>query len=353
MFCVSAVAGGTMFYRWRRMEEEDRGRVWRLYGWFTALMACGSCFGAVAWAARMTSLANGFKGNIFTNTNAQVTSFAALAYSWQPVFLVTYAIEFMCICTTNLMVLDRMSVFAAPEYEGLQKRWAAAGRVVMAAVVLGNAVGLAANAAAAVHYQKAAEAQSTASAYYADNNTKDGRRFASLSQEEVQLAGSILSVQSLVEVAVLLVIVLAFVAVGVFSARRVSSRLLDVDESSAAAVTGRALRLRMLGTTAFIFATFVLRAAFSTMFAVALQLRDKLSESCPKLCDECHNVYYLITQWMAYTPEFQLLIVLVSSPLALLVALWGMTPNTTLQLMRSSKQEAMVSIQPMKRVLGK
>jgi len=26
-----------MFYRWRRMEEEDRGRVWRLYGWFTAL----------------------------------------------------------------------------------------------------------------------------------------------------------------------------------------------------------------------------------------------------------------------------------------------------------------------------
>jgi len=56
----------------------------------------------------------------------------------------------------------------------MQKLWAAAGRVVMAAVVLGNAVGLAANAAAAVHYQKAAEAMSTASAYYAANNTKDG-----------------------------------------------------------------------------------------------------------------------------------------------------------------------------------
>ena len=113
----------------------------------------------------------------------------------------------------------------------------------------------------------------------------------------MQLANSILSVQSLVEVAVLLVIVLAFVVVGVLSARRVSSRLLDVDESSAAAATGRALRLRMLGTTAFIFVTFVLRAAFSTMNAVALQLRDKLSESCPKICDECHNVYLLRSGW--------------------------------------------------------
>ena len=42
------------------MEEEDRGRVWRLYGWFTALMTCGSCFGAVAWAARMMGLVNFF-----------------------------------------------------------------------------------------------------------------------------------------------------------------------------------------------------------------------------------------------------------------------------------------------------
>ena len=49
-----------MFYRWRRMEEEDRGRVWRLYGWFAALMACGSCVGAVAWVAQMMSAVNVF-----------------------------------------------------------------------------------------------------------------------------------------------------------------------------------------------------------------------------------------------------------------------------------------------------
>ena len=48
---------------------------------------------------------------------------------------------------------------------------------------------------------------------------------------------------------------------------------------------------------------------------------------------------------MAYTPEFQLMIVLVSSPLALLVALWGMTPKTTLQLMKSSKRQALFPLE--------
>ena len=33
---------------------------------------------------------------------------------------------------------------------------------------------------------------------------------------------------------------------------------------------------------------------------------------------------------MIYTPEFQLTITLISSPLALLVALWGMTPQVLL-----------------------
>jgi len=85
-------------------------------------------------------------------------SLLALGYSWRAAFLVTYAVEFLCLSAAKLMVLDRMSVFAAPQGARLQKRWAAAGRVVMAAVVLGNAVGLAANAAAAVHYHKAAQA---------------------------------------------------------------------------------------------------------------------------------------------------------------------------------------------------
>ena len=357
-----------MFYRWRRMEEEDRGRMWRLYGWFTALMACGSCVGAVAWAAYMMSLVNGFTGPT-APTAAQQSLLFANSYSWRAAFTVTYAIEFLCLSAAKLMVLDRMSVFAAPQGARLQKRWAAAGRVVMAAVVLGNAVGLAANAAAAVHYHKAAQAMGTASAYYAANNTKDGKNFHSISQQELQLGGSILSVQSFCEVAVLLLIVVAFAVVGVLSARRVSLALRKVEKMRAvqtfynpsqaespvfanATTQGRALRRRMLGTTAFVFVTFVLRAAFSTMYAVAYQLRE-VNKPCPSPCDECYNVFTHMLNWMFYTPEFQVLIVLVSSPVALLVALWGMTSNATLYLMKTSQRETLLSLKPVKSVLRK
>jgi hypothetical protein len=327
-----------MFYRWRRMEEEDRGRVWRLYGWFTALIAFGSCFGAVAWAAYMMGFANGFKAITSANL-AQLTSLVALSYSWRSAFLVTYAIEFLCMCAAKLMVLDRMSVFAAQQGEGLQTRWAAAGRVVMAAVVLGNAVGLAANAAAAVHNHKASQAMDTASVNYAANNTKDGRRFQLLSQEEVQRGGSIASVQSFSEVAVLLLIVVAFVVVGALCRRLLSSRFrrlgVDAGYDAFMATAGSRLRLRMLGTTAFVFVTFVARAAFSTMFAVANQFRV-VGQSCPDICGECDNVFSHILNWMAYTPEFQTMIVLISSPVALLVALWSMSPKHLLQPMKSS-----------------
>jgi hypothetical protein len=340
-----------MFYRWRRMEEEDRGRVWRLYGWFTALMTCGSCVGAVAWAAYMTSLANAYKAHAISDM-AQRSSLFALAYSWKAVFLVTYAVEFLCLSAAKLMVLDRLMVFAAPQGVRLQTRWAAAGRVVMTVVVLGYAAGLAANAAAAVRYHEAAQAMGAASAAYAANKTIDGDELFFRSHQEAQRGGSVQSVQLFCEVAVLLIIVAAFAVVGVLSARRVSARLLGVDAASAAAATGRGLRRRMLATTAFVFVTFVLRAAFSAMYAVAYHWRQ-ISESCPDLCAECQNPYFLITQWMAYTPEFQLLIVLVSSPLALLVALWGMTSNATLQLMQSSQREALLSLKPVKSVLRK
>jgi hypothetical protein len=334
-----------MFYRWRRMEEEDRARVWRLYGWFSGLMAFGSCVGGVAWVTRMVELENAFKADVSSDP-VEESSLLALDYSWRSAFTVTYAVEFMCLCAAKLMVLDRMSVFVAPQGTRMLKLWVAAGRGVMAVVVLGNVVGLAANIGAAVHYQKASTAMSMASVYFSANNTHDGNYFRFvLSRREAQRAGSISSVQLFCEVAVLLLIVFAFAVVGVLSARRVSARLLGVDAASTAAATGRALRLKMVGTTALVFVTFVVRSVFSAVVAVAFQLRNNSNVCLGKtLCDaSCYNVYTHIVTWMFYTPEFQLTIELISSPLALLVALWGMTSKATLQLMKSSQKETLVA----------
>ena len=71
------------------------------------------------------------------------------------------------------------------------------------------------------------------------------------------------------------------------------------------------------------------------MYAIANHLQD-LDKVCPEStltadqpsCDSCYNVYTHVAEWIDHTPEFDPLIVLVSSPIALLVALWGMSSKT-------------------------
>ena len=96
---------------------------------------------------------------------------------------------------------------------------------------------------------------------------------------------------------------------------------------------------QIVGTAAFVFVTFLLRAVFSTTNAFANALQTHVF-TCNNGCNPaCTNVWYAIKLWLESTPEFQLIVVLISSPLALLVALWGMTDKRTLQLMRSGRAQ--------------
>ncbi len=92
-----------------------------------------------------------------------------------------------------------------------------------------------------------------------------------------------------------------------------------------------------MGTAAFVFVTFLLRGIFSTMNALSNALQNN-GANCPTPCDiPCNNVWALIQNWLDLTPEFQLTVVQISSPLALLFALWGMTDKRTLQHMRAGR----------------
>jgi len=340
-----------MFFRWWRMDGQGRRRVWRLYGWFSGLMLCGSMFGAVAWGANMQNLVLNF--NTYNNPSAitptHFFSSNAQIRRWIAVFSVTYAMEFLCLSVAKLMVLDRIS--DVPQADGISRRWVVGGRVVLAAVVAGNVVGLGGNVAAAVYFERTAEFYSAASSAYAANNT-DFVYFQYQAVQQEQLAASTRAVQSFCEVAVLLVIIVAFAAtslqynpavVGASSARRASSALLDMTDDATVAAVSK-LRLQIVGTSVFVFVTFLLRAVFSTLYALAFELQDGGDfVSCPSKskCDaSCYNVYRLMQRWFIYTPEFQLTVVLISSPLALLVALWGMTSERTLQLMQSNRGQA-------------
>jgi hypothetical protein len=325
------------------MDQGSRQRGWRLFGWFSGLMFCGSCFGAVTWAAWMQRVVYNVLGSVDTTAWAERTSLYALSIRWIVVFTVAYPIDFLCLSVAKLMVLERMSAFA-----GITKRWSLWWSALMLIVVAGNVAALAGNLFAANHFRKCAEYYSSSSAAYLSNNTADGQMYFSSSQSCVQVAYSMASVQVYCETVVLLLIVVAFILVGVASSRVVSATLIGVQRMAeqytsthmiasplfaAAAEEGRALRLKIVFTTVFIFAAFLLRSVYSTMYAVVNQFQDSgkdYSQCDPVLakrfCDaSCYNSFTLMHRWMTRTPQFQLTIVLISSPLALLVALRGMT----------------------------
>ncbi len=204
-------------------------------------MMCGSCFGAVMWAAFMMFSANAFSANkLIQNENlGDHASLWVVANNWRAAFFVLHAIDFLSLSAAKLMVLDRMSVFASPQGIWRQRRWVAAGRLVMAAVVTGSFLGLLMNILSASHYQKSAACMRSASAFYAASTTDCVSHFSS-ADVEMDVAGSYSSRQSFCEVAVL--IVLSFVVVGLFSTQRVSARLLTLNAASAAAAAGRSVR---------------------------------------------------------------------------------------------------------------
>ncbi len=313
--------------------------MWGLYGWFSGLMCVGSVFGAVAWAAEMQYLIFQFLFNASAGgLTPQAQSLIAQAQYWAAASYVTYAIEFLCLSVAKLMVLDRMADFALAKMDGMSRRLAVGGRVVMAAVVVGNVVGLCGNIAAAVYIKEAGDLYIASSAAFTANNTDAGNNFNNEANQLIFVASDAASVQLFCEVAVLLIIILAFAVVGIASARRVSSALRDTNDEHVE-VAGRQLRRQIVGTSAFVFVTFLLRAVFSSMNALANALQND-NAACPTFCDiPCNNMYQLIQNWLYLTPEFQLTVVLISSPLAMIVALWGMTSERTLQYMRSGRRQ--------------
>ena len=379
MYCVCAVASGRMHMKWRQLSLRDRQFVWRMYGNFTLLMLCGCCLGVFVWLCYMQSIALFFIANdAFTKKTPGFTEFElfrmfAVAGRWGAAFRVLYPLELLCISVAKLLALDRVLRLAPPDADVMKNRLEGAVRVVIVAVVLGNVVGICGGTAAAVLQSQASDDDMLAAAAILVNDTAASFHFETAALEHTELADIAASVQAFSEVAVLLLILLSFVAAAAVFFWYARSALQDlklavagdplaiarVDEFSgmrsgtesrrlAAAAGSRGWRLwrQVLFSVSFLFATFLLRATASTAFAVARALQNVGDSKCgTHLCDpEYCNRYAIFVAWNFYTPEFQLIIVIISVPLTLLVTLWGLTEQHMLQLMAASKTEPSISL---------
>jgi hypothetical protein len=264
------------------------------------------------------------------------------------VFWLTYPITSCCLAVSKLLVLDRLMIFSnQASSTDSPSRLRYFGRCVVGSILVGSALGLCVNVAAVVFSEQAYRSYESA----AKTNSSDDFEKGGKLRRDAQLTGAF---HLIFETVMLLLVVIGLFFAGIKSARRFQTALSSTDQQllkirdSKQAITAseqqayiRRLRFQILATCIILFGSFLLRAIYVTMYALAGLFNNGFIE-CPDFtdrCSSCYNSYAHMNTWLAYTPEFFYVVVFVSEPVALLVALWGMTSGRTLSIMRSASAD--------------
>jgi hypothetical protein len=370
-FCLSALAHGTAFVRWKRWTEDEKERGWVLYGWFTGLSFCGSTTGAFAYWCRLRQLELFYFYSHLENTNSRIYLETLVGPTpaqeqhleilrrdsrrWVAAHFALFPFELGCVVLAQLLVLRRMQHFAVSR-SAHPERWRWARRGLLTVVVFLIALGICGNFGAAFYFNQAADFHADSANAFAFNDTTAGKAYSLKATQRVGHAYEVSSVQRFSEVSLLMLIIAAFSTVGFFSAQVIASALRTLFTAqqrlgfmagvageqgrqmvSDASLQGRQLQRKVLGTFVFVFATLLLRSVFSVIYAVAQALQNYGNPCALSFCDTCKNHYANILGWIIYTPPFQLVTVLIASPISLLIALWGMSGVRALEQMTSNR----------------
>ena len=287
------------------------------------------------------------------------TTFLSTAQMYLAPWHILYSLDFLCLSATKLMVFDRMREFALP----LNKAALRVRHAVSSIVVLFCLVGVSSSIAAATYrIQASAMAARASTAIFEAVNvrprTSEKVRLALLLVNQTNLiindADRIDSAQEFSEAIVLIVFVASFLFVGILCARRVRILLRARLISDTVSASAKRLHKQIVFTAAVVFLTFLPRATFSTMKAIGGLLQNLASGQCwtspcsvvafrkvvatqVSDCIEPYNQYAHMALFLEYTPEFFQLVSLISSSLAQVVALWGMTSERMLEAMCKSQ----------------
>ncbi len=144
---------------------------------------------------------------------------------------------------------------------------------------------------------------------------------------------SVESVASICEGISLVTIISSFVVAGVCCIRRFR----EASAHHGATSTGnKSVQRQIIVTVSTVFVTFLLRSLYAIVLGVS-RYDDRLEsffnadivQRCISICLPCQSLGNIVQAWSRLTPEFSGLILLLSSPLTMLVALWGMSPRSS------------------------
>jgi hypothetical protein len=366
-FLAAAIAHGTAFVRWRQKSADEKLKSWQHFGMFTGLSFLGSVSGLLAYAARMGNMSHiyisshiGLGKNVSTADMQKRNEVLHDMLLFSAAHWMMLPLELGFVIAAKLYVLHRMRKFSMSIFSQ-GRAWLLFGRLFFLAICVCNFIGFCTNIAASVHFIQSASLYGQAAQAWASNDASAARSFQIQAGSKTQDGVSIASVQRFCEVVVLIMMIVSYIAVGIASYRVVASALITLFKAemwfasapqqddrnrilfAKATAQGKLLQLKIVCTFVFVFATVLVRSLFTIMYALAQRFQDYGNSCSPSQCDTCKNVYSNILFWIINTPTFQFVVLLISSPLALLVSLWGMSGVKTMEQM-SSQQSQMNSL---------
>jgi hypothetical protein len=139
----------------------------------------------------------------------------------------------------------------------------------------------------------------------------------------------------------LVIMLVSFVVAGALCIRRFYTGA--TNNSTEAGRRNNKVRLQIIATVSTVFATFLIRAVYAAALAASRQRTSIMTRIIPDYksacnyqkfsgaCDPCQGLGLIVQIWLELSPEFSFTVFLLSSPVTILVALWGMTTESFLE----------------------
>jgi len=375
-------------------------RIWGKLGWFSGSVFANSVLGVIAWGSRFQNQIIYYQASARGTGIIDQEKYALLtsANRWYASFYFIYPVEFLFLIIPTLMLLRRLSNHAMRSYNS--QDWDMDGhvgtcscigeyaleklhRVIAVVAVVCSLLGMLAMQVAAgylVHQSKLYEQAAAAcdDQGNASNLTKilinEAKTIRIVDKKARSVSFTFYAVVLVIMCAAYLVFIPFCVSIFRRAERRLGRDLGEIEHKAdnvpvlvpaeyhsreVGATAGRKVRMRsdkakeVIGMTlaaviaqrrrfvaacGFVLATFILRASLGFLQAYAYS--DGLPNPDCATCGPCQTEAALVLKWLDYTPEFEAIVVALSSPLPLVISLWlMMTKEERAQLMSRSSRD--------------
>lgn len=276
-----------------------------------------------------------------------------------------------------MLVLHRVKGFAFGTHQARTEQQQRVKRIVVrsfvGAISLLIALSISSCFAASAYFYKGASLNAAAANAFSMDDSVEGNELRQEARETQSRGDAVISIARWADVCMLLMTITAFVAMTVlcskvftsalhtlFAAEKKMTEMMEAGPVAAGSIAqgrklivdasneGRILRRKIITTFTFAFLSLILRTVLTLMYALASSGQNNSNTCAFSYCATCKNVWSNVHGWLLYTPSFQMLAVFVSSPVTMMVSLWGMSGVGALedltvaqtQMMRASKERS-------------